>query len=266
LNNYHAAAEHGYARAYETVGDLFSDGKLIARDLAYAIKMYEKAAECGVESAKIKAEEMKAKREKFYKYAKEAEHLDPVQCFRDCAISTAMGYTPAARLLGRLYEVGRGTEKDRKRAFLWYKTAAEAGDKHACYDLGRCYAYGIGTAFNYKRALKCFITAEAAGYSTARREITALTEKRKRRMGEKSFSTATRLLYRKKFKEAKYYLDNCMLLENAKAIYTLGCLYEFGLGMEVNKDYAFGLYEEAFRLKFRDPRAKFKLRILKLVR
>lgn len=266
LGNYHAAAERGFSRAYETIGDIFSEGKFIARDLAYSIEMYDKAAADGVESAKRKAEDMRKKRETFFRYAKEAEHLDPVQCFRNCAISTAMGYTPATRMLAHLYEVGRGTEKDRTRAFLWYKTAAEAGDEYAYYDIGRCYAYGIGTNFNYKRALESFRTAEAAGYTTAKREIERLEANRKKKISKKHFSTAMRLLYKKKFKAAKCYLDLCMSLGNPKAIYTLGCLYEFGLGLEVNKDYAYALYEEAYKLKFRDPRAKYKLRVLKLVR
>ena len=266
LENYTAAAEHGFYPAYETMGDIFCDGKFIARDLAHAIELYDKAAACGIESAKRKSDDLRHKRETFFKYAKEAENLDPVQCFRNCAISTAMGYTPATRMLAHLYEVGRGTEKDRGRAFLWYKTAADAGDKYAYYDLGRCYAYGIGTAFDYELALKSFRIAESAGYTTAKREIERLENNRKKRVADKHFSTAMRLLYKKKFKAAKCYLDLCMLLENPKAIYTLGCLYEFGLGIEVNKDYAYGLYEEAYKLKFRDPRAKFKLRILKLVR
>lgn len=266
IDNYTAAAKGGIASAYESMGDIFAGGKLIARDLEYALELYEKAAEAGVETAKVKADEMKQKRETFFKYAKEAEYLDPDQCFRNCAISTAMGYMPATRMLAHLYEVGRGTKKDRGRAFLWYKTAAEGGNKYSYYDLGRCYAYGIGTAFNYARALECFKIAEESGYTTARREIERLEANRKKRISRKYFSTAMRLLHKKKFKAAKYYLDACVSFANPKAIYTLGCLYEFGLGLEVNKDFAFSLYEEAYKLKFRDPRATYKLRVLKLVR
>ena len=266
LANYRLAAEGGLAEAYETMGDIFSDGRLIARNLAYAVELYDKAALAGVQSAKRKSDEMKAKRETFFRYAKESEHLDPAQCFRNCAIATAMGYPPATRMLAHLYEVGRGTPRDRQRAFLWYKTALESGNKHSAYDVGRCYAYGIGTAFDYDLALKNFRAAEAAGYSTARREIERLESNRKKRISEKHFSTAMRLLYKKKFKAAKCYLDVCRSLGNPKAIYTLGCLYEFGLGLEVNKDYAYSLYEDAYRMKFRDPRAQYKLRVLKMVR
>ena len=45
-----------------------------------------------------------------------------------------------------------------------------------------------------------------------------------------------------------------------------GTMGNIGIGVEVNKDFAYALYEDAYRLKFRDPRAKYKLRILKMVR
>ena len=266
LANYRLAAESGIPEAYETMGDIHSDGKLMTRNLAHAIELYEKAAEGGLLSARKKADDMKARRETFFRVAKEAEHLDPAQCFRNCAIATAMGYPPAIRLLAHLYEVGNGTKIDRPRAFAWYKSAVESGDKHAAFDLGRCYAYGIGTRFNYKLAVECFRTAEAAGYTTARREIERLEENRTRRLSKSGFSKAMRLLYKRRFAAAKEYLDYCHSLNNPKAIYTLGCLYEFGISVPVNKDYAFSLYEDAYRLKFRDPRAVYKLRVLKMIR
>ena len=75
-----------------------------------------------------------------------------------------------------------------------------------------------------------------------------------------------RLLYKRKFDAAKEHLDFCHSIGNPKAIYTLGCLYEFGMGVPVNKDYAYALYEDAYKLKFRDPRAVYKLRVLKMIR
>jgi TPR repeat protein len=248
------------------MGDIFFEGNLIARDLAHAVELYDKAAAVGIESAKKKSGELKAKREMFYKYAKEAEYLDPAQCFRNSAISTAMGYVPAMKLLAHLYEVGNGTKKDRQRAFMWYNSAFKAGDQSAAYEVGRCYAYGIGTAFDYKKAKQHLEIALEAGYTEAKREIDRLVANRNTRISEKSFSTAMRLLYSKKFEAAKGYLDLCVSLGNPKAIYTLGCLHEFGVGVHVDKDYAFSLYEDAYRLKFRDPRAVYKLRVLKMVR
>ena len=266
LSNYRLAAENGIPAAYETMGDVYAEGNLIPRDLARAAELYDKAAAAGIASAQKKAGDLKTKREMYFKYAKEAEYINPEQCFRYSAIATAMGYAHAMRMLGHLYEEGRGTKKDRPRAFYWYKTALESGDKHASFDVGRCYAYGIGTAFNYKKATEHFRAALATGSSAAKQEMERLDKNRMKRISEKSFSAAMRLLYKRKFSEAVVYLNVCKAMDNPKAIYTLGCLYEFGIGLTVNKDYAFALYEDAYRLKFRDPRAVYKLRVLKMVR
>jgi TPR repeat protein len=59
---------------------------------------------------------------------------------------------------------------------------------------------------------------------------------------------------------------NADKLGHACATYTIGCFYEFGLGVECNKDRAYELYEEAFKNKFRDPRASYKLTVLKLIK
>ena len=266
LANYKLAAENGVPAAYETMGDVYAEGRLVARDLARAVELYDKAAAADIASAKKKSADLKNKREMYFKYAKEAEYINPEQCFRYSAISTAMGYAHAMRMLGHLYEEGRGTKKDRPRAFYWYKTALESGDKHASFDVGRCYAYGIGTAFCYKRAMEHLRAAAEAGSSGAKQEMERLDRNRMKRISEKSFSTAMQLLYKRKFTEATAYLNLCKSMDNPKAIYTLGCLYEFGIGLTVNKDYAFALYEDAYRLKFRDPRAVYKLRVLKMVR
>ncbi len=266
LANYKLAAENGVPAAYETMGDVYAEGRLVARDLARAVELYDKAAAADIASAKKKSADLKNKREMYFKYAKEAEYINPEQCFRYSAISTAMGYAHAMRMLGHLYEEGRGTKKDRPRAFYWYKTALESGDKHASFDVGRCYAYGIGTAFCYKRAMEHLRAAAEAGSSGAKQEMERLERNRTKRISEKSFSTAMQLLYKRRFTEATAYLNLCKSMDNPKAIYTLGCLYEFGIGLTVNKDYAYALYEDAYRLKFRDPRAVYKLRVLKMVR
>jgi TPR repeat protein len=43
-------------------------------------------------------------------------------------------------------------------------------------------------------------------------------------------------------------------------------MYEFGIGAACDKEKAFEIYEEAYALKFRDPRALYKLAVLKMLR
>jgi TPR repeat protein len=74
------------------------------------------------------------------------------------------------------------------------------------------------------------------------------------------------MIYQKKFEEAEELLRVCLKLGHGKGIYTLGCLNEFGLGIPSNREMAFRLYETAFELKYRDPRAVYKLQILRMIR
>ena len=69
----------------------------------------------------------------------------------------------------------------------------------------------------------------------------------------------------------KYSLSVKMLevsaeLKHAKAIYTLGCLYEFGFGVPADKERAYAMYDSAYSLRFRDPRSKYKQKILKMAK
>ena len=93
-----------------------------------------------------------------------------------------------------------------------------------------------------------------------------LLENKRRHMSRSLFSSAMRLLYQRKFDPALKMLHACRLAENARGIYTLGCLYEFGIGTATDRELAFSLYEVAYSMKFRDPRQSYKQKILKMVR
>ena len=91
-------------------------------------------------------------------------------------------------------------------------------------------------------------------------------ERKKRKVSTSHLSIAIRLIYQGKTEIAKRYLEAAAYLENPKAIYTLGCLYEFGIGVNCDKQKAYNMYERAFSLLFRDPRSVYKLAILRLVK
>ena len=266
LEYYRHAASLGLNNAYEAMGDVYCEGKLVERDIGEAIRLYDLAAREGVESAKRKSETLKAKREELYSRAGALESVAPEKAFRSYAISTGMGYLPAYLALARCYEEGIGTRRDRARAFMWYLAAEEAGYREATYPLALCYSRGIGVAFNMKRAVALLKKASRCGFPEAKEELVRLLENKKRRLIEKTYSKAMELLFKKKYTEARKYLLVCLKLGHAKGIYTLGCLNEFGIGIPTNRELAFRLYERSFDLKFRDPRAVYKLRVLRMCR
>lgn len=266
LECYKAAADLGMTNAYETMGDIFRVGEIVPRDVARAIELYDMGAKEGHSGAREKAELLKSKREEMYIAGKEMRISNPEQSFRAFAISSSMGYIPSYKEMAKAFILGQGIKKNRSQGFLWLEKAVESGDDEALYDYGLCFSRGIGTAFDFRRATEILSKAARLGSKEAGEELKRLMENRRRHMLRKVYSNAMTLIHKKKFTEAEQLLKICLRLGHAQGIYTLGCLNEFGLGIPTNREVAFRLYETAFDLKFRDSRAVYKLRILRMAR
>ena len=266
LECYKGAADLGMTNAYERMGDIFRLGELVQRDVAKAIELYDIGAKEGHSGAREKSELLKAKREELYTVGEGLKASTPDQSFRAFAISASMGYIPSYKQIARAYLEGRGIKKDRVQAYLWFEKAVESKDEEALYEYGLCFSRGIGTAFDFKKAIEVLSKAARLGSSEAKEEIERLMKNKRRNMLNKVYSNAMTLIYKRQFKEAEKLLRVCLRLGHAKGIYTLGCLNEFGLGIPTNREVAFRLYETSFDLMFRDPRAVYKLKILKMAR
>lgn len=266
LECYKEAAKLGMTNAYETMGDIFCEDELIPKDVAKAIELYELGAKEGHSSAKEKAKKLKEERERLAGIGLHFKTSSPEQAFRAFGISASMGYVPAYKEIARCFLNGIGIKKNRQQAFLWFEKAVENGDEEALFEYALCFSRGIGTAFSFKRATELLVKAARLGNSDAKTELERLLENKRRHMLDSVYSKAMTLIHKRNFQEAEEQLRICLKLGHAKGIYTLGCLNEFGLGIPTNREMAFRLYEAAFELKFRDPRAVYKLRILRMVR
>lgn len=262
--NYEMAAKLERADAYEELGDIYTDGKDIERDFVKALGYYEKAAALGSEKGERRAAEIIAERDKLYKGAEAI--ADSEGKFRLYAISAAMGHPTATFKLAECYEYAIGVKADRPSAYNFYLDAAEMGESAALVPLGRCYFDGFGVNRDFSLALKIFERAERLGDKRAEKYIKAIYENKKKKIAKRVYSQAMRLVHMKKPSEAFELLTLAQKLDYPKAIYSLGCLYEFGMGVPVSKDKAYSMYELAYRMKFRDPRARFKLSILRKVK
>lgn len=266
LEYYRAAANLGMTNAYEAMGDIFYEGKLVSRNVAKAIALYDMGAKEGHSTAAKKSETLKTRREELYERGVSTIDENPDEAFRCFAIASSMGYVPAYKYMARCFKDGLGIKKNRNQAFLWYEKATEAKDTDALYEYGLCYARGIGVAFDFDKAVSILAKAARHGSTEAETELKRLMTNKRRHMIDAVYSKAMRLIHMKKFKDAEELLRICLKFNHGKGIYTLGCLNEFGLGIPTNREMAFRLYETSFDLKFRDPRAVYKLRILKMAR
>ena len=261
IKSYEMAASLERADAYEILGDMFTSGNGIERDFIRALDYYENAARLGSVKGEIRAGEIIKERNSLYERAEASTSKD--EKFRLFAIASAMGHLKATTSLAECYEYGIGTDKSSVDAYNWYFTAGERGEAGALVPLGRCYADGFGVNRNFELALMVLTKASRLGDERADKLISKIYEAKKKKIAKKVYSQAMRLVHLGKSDIAVELLTLAVELEYPKAIYSLGCLYEFGMGVPTDKERAYAMYERAYSLLFRDPRSKFKLSILK---
>ena len=273
------AASLGYTDAYEKMGDIYHSGELCEKDIARAIELYELASVGGSDSAREKADELKAKRLDFYLEGyRIINSKTPVSkdeafnAFRSFAIATAMGEARAPRYLAKCYAYGFGTDADKGAAFYWFKKAAEAADPEAYLPLALCYINGFGINRDYKQATAALKAAMSVGAKGAGSELNRLYARKMEKLVRHLYSTSVRLIHQKKFNEAVRLLSSFEALCYPKALYTLGCLYEFGRGVEksdratADKYYTMAYNGGGNFGSFADPTSAYKLKILKMIR
>ncbi len=266
IHYYEEAGKLGSPDAYEALGDLYESGTSVEKDLAKAEAYYSRARELGSEGAGAKADLIRRERDTLFRDALNIQSENPKRAFRAFAIAAAMGHKSAPLKLAECYLKGSGTEPDRYAAYYWFKTAAEGGDDKAIYPLALCYYNGVGINRDLDKAKKLFTKAARLGSEGAKRALSRLMESKKKKLSAKLYSKAMRLIYKKKYDRALSILELARVLGNAKAVYTLGTLHEFGLGTDTSRPRASAYYDESFRLGFMDTGSNYKRIILKLIR
>lgn len=262
--NYERGAKNGSVEACEVLGDIYTAGDEIARDFIKALAFYEKAASLGSQKGERRANEILAERERLYGNAQKSESAG--EKFKLYAIASAMGHAKAMKCLAECYEKGIGTDKSSIGAYNFYLESAELGETDALIPLGKCYLNGFGVNRDFKLALAIFKRADKMGDERATAYISEIRKNKKRKIANRVYSRAMRLIHLGKPNAAVELLSFAETLDHPKAIYSLGCLYEFGMGVPVDKDRAYLMYEKAYKMRFRDPRAQFKLSILRKVK
>ena len=67
------------------------------------------------------------------------EKRDYAGAFKEFASVAALGNEDAQLILGKMYMIGQGVEKDSDQAIKWYKAAADQGNADAQFFLGAMY-------------------------------------------------------------------------------------------------------------------------------
>jgi TPR repeat protein len=89
------------------------------------------------------------------------DNREAFKCFQ---LSSLDGCPPSTSSLANCYALGIGVSKDPEAGFRLFRRAADLGDPVARYNLGICYKDGIGVPRNYWQALVCYYLAARQGY------------------------------------------------------------------------------------------------------
>ncbi|MCM1545747.1 MAG: sel1 repeat family protein [Clostridiales bacterium] len=220
------AAENGDVKAQEHVADEYFEaarkcgfainrGEDVEKNTAAEKENYERAFYWYNELVKNGSLEARAELATFYfeglavdkNYAKAVEILEPLaRCTHGLEHHSSAGACAAA-MLGDIYEEGGfGVERDEKRAFNWFYSAAERDHARARRKVGDMYFNGVGTERDYEKAAYWY---------------------------EESIFDYDEQLYYGSDKGYNY-------LSNVG----LGDCYRLGLGVEKDEEYAFHLYDD----------------------
>ena len=86
-------------------------------------------------------------------YGTEQDYTEAFKWFQKAAIADN---SYAQYSLGGLYHYGNGTEQDYEKAFEWYKKSADKHNAYACYEAAKMLRDGIGTEQNPEQSVKYF--------------------------------------------------------------------------------------------------------------
>lgn len=144
------SCQHGSGGACVTLGLLWKDGNVVARDSLEAGKDFGRACDLGVGSAcssligLVQAEGPDV-------FRRSCERGDGESCF----------------ILASLHYAGRGVPKDYSRAVALFRESCESGWRRGCGGLAECYRAGQGTAADPARAIEYFEKACRGGIAAS---------------------------------------------------------------------------------------------------
>lgn len=239
----------GDSNSMNNLGSLYES----EADYSLAINWYQKAADCGNDEAMKNLGMM-------YSYGKGVEENNDIA--RKWWIKAAnAGNTTAMSFLGLIYELGTGVNQNLQTAIDWYTKGAQLGNADCMNSLGNIYR----KQENYLLAMEWYTKAVNAedensdamnslglmyynGEGVSEDEETA--KKWFIRAAENNNISAINnlgWLYKQDedYVQSVYWYQKSAQKGNEEGMFELGCAYDFGRGLNQNKNEAFKWYEKA---------------------
>lgn len=254
---YEKAVALGSAEAAYRLAEEYRYGE--ESDMGKAYRWYEKAAAMKHAKAKKEADELREKIAILYDNAvaaQQAEEYD--KAFKLYALAAKMNHAGACYRLAQMYQNGVGTKRNMRRAVYYYNEASKQGHLGAVYCLGVCYFRGEGVPCDYDVANRLLTIASKQGYGESAQMLEEMKRRRHIKTGRKFYSISTVLYRRGELGDAIRFRSIAAQLGYARAMYVMGCHYEFGDGVPLDRDKATAWYSRAAKAGFTGERGNVK--------
>lgn len=266
---YLTAAQNGFARAQYVVGNCYFDASLVDRNIPEAMRWYEKAALQGDADAIERVNGLRADMTELYNRGVAAyengAYSDAVKFY---TVAAEFGHRGAQCNLGYCYQHGMGCEENKRYAVYYYRKAAEQESGVAEYNLASCYLHAEGgLTYDYGKAAELLRRAVSHGADQAATLLAEITARKKKKLARRVYSVSAAVLYRgeEEMQDALKFRMIAAEMGNARAMFALGCHYEFGFGLPMDEIRAAEWYRRAYRAGYKAG-SRMKSTMLKMIK
>ena len=254
---YNEAYEHGmsYAKTFYTI---LKDEMEYGLDVALVNLEKASALEGNVEAMRFLAD--------YY-----FDHNDDIEVFKYTKMASELGDDTSLYNLGRIYELGLGTDQNIEKALECYNKANRKNNIHATLRLAELYYTGLHVPKNSYTAIKYLKQAKDLGSKDAIYNLGVICEEDLKMNDEAFFwfkeaaekgqaDAINRLgeiyMSQNKVSDAVSLFDKSSHYGCAKALYNLGLCYEKGIGKNKSFGMAKKYFTKAYKKGFKEAKER----------
>lgn len=264
--HYERAAAGGRPEYAYIVGDFYledASGEGVRR----AVPWLRRAAEGGVADARRRLSEIEGSLSDMYNRALDAQQAgDMRRAYELYKSAAALGHPGALCNLGTCLQRGLGCAGNPAAAAAAYREAAAAGSIPARLNLGLCYLRGEGIRRDFRLA-RVYLSDLPSPYTgEAQAALRQMEEGRNRKRAAHLYAAAAAAFFRGDVGEALRLRVKAAESGDARAAYVIGCHFEFGDGVEMNREKADRFYDGAASAGYGGSHARLKSGYLRVRR
>ena len=257
--HYLIAAECGMAEHRYILGDFYINNDKAGEGVRRAVPWLRRAAEGGCRPAAERLLEIDAYLAETYNRAVLAQEAgNACEAFALYENAAALGHADALSNLGYCLQKGIGCTADLRAAARAYRDAVAAGSEAAIINLAVCYMRGYGIGRDFAKARALLLDAPRPYREAAKKLLLEMDTVREAKRAHRLYSAAAAVYHRGDVEGAIRLRLEAAKRGSARASYMIGCHFEFGDGVLLDRARAARWYESAASAGFLGGHARLK--------